>query len=305
MGRGVERLAPRRLAERDPRDVRDAAHLTTDLAGGRRRDRRRRHAAAPGRPRGASARAHRRLVARATAAATAGDRARHRPGRRALLGPVDRRHRQRLLRRRQRDLRPAGHHRVAQHRRPDRRRSARGLPVARRLGGSGLLRAVLRARWPHRRRARGGQRPGREGADPGLRRPAERRHRAGSRRPRARRAQAHRGLRPQGARRRHDHRHGLPRQPGHRPARVPVERRHRHRGRAVLLPAELDLGARRPGGRRRHLPHRLRDGARSTGRRSPPASDPRSTSTASRSARWGSRACSPRSTSSTSRSTGR
>ncbi len=128
--------------------------------------------------------------------------------------------------------------------------------------GLGLLRAALRARRPHRSpQLEAVNGPRRQGADPGLRRPAERRHRAGPRRPRARRAQAHRRLRPQGARRRHHHRHGLPRQPRHRPARVPLERRHRDRRRAVLLPAELDLAARRPGGRRRHLPRRLRDGA--------------------------------------------
>ena len=65
-GGGVERLAPRRLAERDPRDVRDAAHLAPDLAGRRRRDRRRRHAAARSPARGVRllARTRRRLARR-------------------------------------------------------------------------------------------------------------------------------------------------------------------------------------------------------------------------------------------------
>ncbi len=154
-------------------------------------------------------------------------------------------------------------------------------------------------------RARGGQRPGGQDADPGLRRAAERRDPAGPGRARARRARAHGRLRPGGARRRDDDRHGLPRPARHRPARVPVERRHRDRRRAVLLPPELDLAPRRPGGGRRDVAGGLRDGARALGRRFPRTTVPRSTSTASPSGRWASRACSRPSTSSTSRSTAR
>ena len=117
------------------------------------------------------------------------------------------------------------------------------------LGAARAAGPLLRRWWPVGGRPQRGERRRRQGADPRLRRTALRRHRAGPREPRAGGAEAHRRLRPQGPRRRHDDRHRLPRPERHRPARVPLERRHRHRGGAVLLPPVVDLAARRPGRR--------------------------------------------------------
>ena len=129
---------------------------------------------------------------------------------------------------------------------PQAAREVRQPRVFRPLGHPGLSGPQLRRHRPARRRADPDQRQARQGTDPGVRRPADRRHR---RRPdggAAQRTRAHRRLRPQGARHRPDHRHRVG-QPDRRPvAGDDVQRRHRDRRIAVFVSAELDLVPRRP-----------------------------------------------------------
>ena len=78
----------------------------------------------------------------------------------------------------------------------------------------------------------------------------------GARRARRPRAGACRRVRPRGSRHRDHDRDGLGRPGGQRLARVRDERRQRHGGHAVLVPAQLDVVPRRPGqGARRRAAH--------------------------------------------------
>ena len=110
---------------------------------------------------------------------------------------------------------------------PQRARKIRQPSVFRRVGHAGIPGPQLRRDRPARRRADPDQRQARQGTDPGLRRPADRRHRRSPDGGAAQRTRAHRRLRSQGAGDRPDHRHRMG-QPGRCPvAGDDVQRRHR------------------------------------------------------------------------------
>ncbi len=187
----------------------------------------------------------------------------------AHLGPAHRGPGHRVLR---------GGQRHVLHSRRGHQRGRRADDVTAPIGGSRIAGGLGRARPAgsivrrHRSDRRGDrlvQRWRRGGTGAGLRRAEVRAHAPGPRRPAARGAQAHRCLRPQGARRRDDDRHRLPRPQRRRPGGVRVQRGHRDRGRAVLVPAELDLAAGRPGGGAGDLAGGLPAPCTSTGRRCP------------------------------------
>ncbi len=126
-------------------------------------------------------------------------------------------------------------------------RTVRQPNVFRAVGHAGFPGPQLRRHRPARRRADPAQRRARQGAHPGLRGAADRRHRSGASRHPGPRAGPHARVRPQGARHHPDDRHRVDQPRRRAGAGVDVQRRHRDGRIAVLLSAELDFVPRRPG----------------------------------------------------------
>ena len=138
-------------------------------------------------------------------------------------------------------FRPQERQHPAGDRAADTARKIRQPKLFRGVGHPRLSRPQLRGHRPARRRAGRTQRAPRQGTDPDLRRTGDGRHRrrAGECDPVG--TAAHHRVRPRAAGGGADHRHRLGRSDRGACDRVDVQRRHRDRGTAVLVSAQLDF----------------------------------------------------------------